>query len=643
MGTVSKSFTFTNGTTADPSQVNTDLDTLYNLVNGNIDDTNVKAGTLTNAIAQEGVTPSKSKGLPYAQDIFGRSFILSGGLPIIDGTNLTQIDVPAYVAYVLQADGSLRRITTTATSFQVGTANGTYYLDLNPDGTFNWSGTHSNQANYIPICTVVADNNIHVSTITDNRPTIINYLDMNNMFPTSLFSAFVLTGLTASKDGTTANKLNVTSGTAYPQQTDATIRQKGIPATSFMTSALNSTYYLDLNPNGSYSFGTSHSTVTNYMPIAQVTTDASGNISGVLDVAQRTLVMLPNLASSALQVGSVQSSKTAPFFDKLAVSGLDGDLTLTTSNTTYDSTNNVYNYTAPRNVMYYHNLTIPAGYIFNVKGSGINVICVSGTLTLNGKISADGVIAGGSAGTEYAQGGAGGKGGGILFVLANTISGNGVISASGAAGGNGITGSTPGSNYADGANGTNGSFLGQSIAAGGGGNHTTSPGTATAPTNLAQLIDYLVTNMISGSTSDLGAAGGGGGTTDGISSYYYSSGAGGAGLIGNGGNGATNNSVSWGNDGTFATGGGGGGGGLAAVYSPNLIPAITIQANGGNGGNSATKGYGGGGGGAGYALTIAPSSSATLQAIGGTAGTSASATTTAASNGGAGITRAVAA
>jgi len=42
-GTVSKTYTFVDGTTASAAEVNTDFDTLYTLVNGNLDNDNVKA------------------------------------------------------------------------------------------------------------------------------------------------------------------------------------------------------------------------------------------------------------------------------------------------------------------------------------------------------------------------------------------------------------------------------------------------------------------------------------------------------------------------------------------------------------------------------------------------------------------------
>lgn len=101
------------------------------------------------------------------------------------------------------------------------------------------------------------------------------------------WTPFVLTGLVATKDGSIANKLDVTEGVAWLRQADQSLGRVAENATSFTTIQISSIYYLDLNPDGTYSFAISHSGQPNYLPIAQVTTDASGNILAVTD--KRTL------------------------------------------------------------------------------------------------------------------------------------------------------------------------------------------------------------------------------------------------------------------------------------------------------------------------------------------------------------------
>lgn len=118
--------------------------------------------------------------------------------------------------------------------------------------------------------------------------------------PDLIGSGFVLSGVTCAKDGTIANQLDVASGEAYLIQTDGTLARCDVAATTFTTSALSTTYFLDLNPDGSWSWGTAHSGVTNRMFIAQATTDASGNILVVTDNRTVAPTILPNVAALRL-------------------------------------------------------------------------------------------------------------------------------------------------------------------------------------------------------------------------------------------------------------------------------------------------------------------------------------------------------
>ena len=97
------------------------------------------------------------------------------------------------------------------------------------------------------------------------------------------WSSFILSGCTPTKDGTVANQLDIASGIAYLRMTDNSVARCDVAATTFTTSTPSTTYYLDLNPDGSWSWGTTHSGVANHQLIAQCTTDGSGNISAVTD------------------------------------------------------------------------------------------------------------------------------------------------------------------------------------------------------------------------------------------------------------------------------------------------------------------------------------------------------------------------
>jgi hypothetical protein len=167
---VTKPYTFQNQTIADAGQVNQNFDALFNAINGNLDSANIKAGGITTTnLANEAVTPAKTEGIPYAQDLFSNGFILNGLTVTKDGSIQNQVNVTAGVVYVKQADGTLRRFAPTATNFRTSTPNNTYYLDFQPDGTWWWNTGHSQQANYINVATVTSDASANVATVTQNQ------------------------------------------------------------------------------------------------------------------------------------------------------------------------------------------------------------------------------------------------------------------------------------------------------------------------------------------------------------------------------------------------------------------------------------------------------------------------------------------
>jgi len=107
---------------------------------------------------------------------------------------------------------------------------------------------------------------------------------LNGINP-DLSGPFVLSGITCTKDGTTANQLDIASGTAYVTMSDGTVGKIAVGAdTSHTTSAISSTYYLFLKNDGTWQWSTTSTGPTNSLPICQATTDGSGNISTVTDV-----------------------------------------------------------------------------------------------------------------------------------------------------------------------------------------------------------------------------------------------------------------------------------------------------------------------------------------------------------------------
>lgn len=114
-----------------------------------------------------------------------------------------------------------------------------------------------------------------------------------NTFPANLYAPFVYTGLNVAVSGTSLDTITVSYGVAYLKQADETLKKVVSYQTDFVSALANATYYLDLNPDGTMSWNTSHSTVADYLPIAEVTTDGVTNILDITDVAVRSAEMLP--------------------------------------------------------------------------------------------------------------------------------------------------------------------------------------------------------------------------------------------------------------------------------------------------------------------------------------------------------------
>ena len=273
-------------------------------------------------------------------------------------------------------------------------------------------------------------------------------------------------------------------------------------------------------------------------------------------------------------------------------------------------------------------------------------IYVSGTLTVNGTITVDTDTGTGGArgldGDDSASGGVGGASGGVAYIFAKIMAGDGTIRANGAAGGNGVTTSVGnGDNGHAGGSGSDIEYYNQLItvtgSTGGSGGTSTSGvhaggagGVAgeALPTGWHNLSELTSRTVILQSG---GGAGGGGSTGD--DNTYLSGAGGGAGgsCGGKGGAGGRGGGTdgTGGNDGGAGGGGGGAGGILIIVTPDNNTSTFTIEANGAAGGNgddnsdndaNAGDGGGGGGGAGGYIITLTDTNFATVQATAGAKG-----------------------
>lgn len=186
-------YILTDNTTADAAQVLADLNAITNVLNGNIDSTNLAADAVATTNLQDGaVTPVKTEGLPWAQDVFGAGYVISGLAATKDGTNASQLDIAAGVAYVPQADGSLKRYSTALATETTLLGTATYYLDLQADGTFSFATGHSSQT-YITIATVTTDGSSNIATVTDTRTLSMAQLNVARVRETELTTTALTT------------------------------------------------------------------------------------------------------------------------------------------------------------------------------------------------------------------------------------------------------------------------------------------------------------------------------------------------------------------------------------------------------------------------------------------------------------------
>lgn len=126
------------------------------------------------------------------------------------------------------------------------------------------------------------------------------YTEATNSFEQDLLTPFVYSGMVCTKDGTIANQLDITAGLAFPMQADNTLRRRGTLATTKTTATPSTTYYLYLQPDGTWYWSTSNSPAANSLAICQVTTDGSGNINagGVTDKRVTTTTLLASMVGS---------------------------------------------------------------------------------------------------------------------------------------------------------------------------------------------------------------------------------------------------------------------------------------------------------------------------------------------------------
>src|SRR5258706_3380997 len=125
-----------------------------------------------------------------------------------------------------------------------------------------------------------------------------------NSIEQHLLKPFVLFGGQGTIHGGLTKQMDVSQCIYFPQQTDNTLRARLVNATFFTTVTASTTYFLDYNPDGTTSFATTHSGVANFVPIASITTDGSGNIAVITDVRPTAVNLFPAFVGAPAFAGT---------------------------------------------------------------------------------------------------------------------------------------------------------------------------------------------------------------------------------------------------------------------------------------------------------------------------------------------------
>ncbi|MDX9703871.1 MAG: hypothetical protein RBU23_12640 [Candidatus Auribacterota bacterium] len=131
MGLITRQYNYVSGQTIRSAEVNTNEITLYNEINGSIEDVNIKSETLTQRVFSDSVNPLVRDAEKY------RSYVASG-LSVSDASDsLAKVNVSAGTIYTLH-NGKLFRQETAGETYSLGEVpQGDYYLFVDYSGNFS--------------------------------------------------------------------------------------------------------------------------------------------------------------------------------------------------------------------------------------------------------------------------------------------------------------------------------------------------------------------------------------------------------------------------------------------------------------------------------------------------------------------------
>jgi hypothetical protein len=151
MGIISKPYNFTTGV-VNPDEANANFDTLFTLVNGELDGSNIADGAIDDDNLNTSISPVKRWGETFRDYVVSDLTVTNVGLDCA---------VLAGIAYV-----SGERIESVGSGHTVQDET-TTYCDLSSDGTFSWNSNASPLSGYLRLAKIVST--AGDCTITDMR------------------------------------------------------------------------------------------------------------------------------------------------------------------------------------------------------------------------------------------------------------------------------------------------------------------------------------------------------------------------------------------------------------------------------------------------------------------------------------------
>ena len=169
MGIVSKPYRFSTGV-IDPDSLNADFDTIYTLVNGGLDGSNIAEGGIEADNLNDSISPDVRWSETFRNYVVSDLVVTDSGLDCV---------VTAGIAYI-----SGNRVTPSSSGHTVAD-DATTYCDLSSDGTFSWNSNASPLDGYLRLWKIVSATGACVLT------------DMRNFSPLSVWDLESSTSVTS--------------------------------------------------------------------------------------------------------------------------------------------------------------------------------------------------------------------------------------------------------------------------------------------------------------------------------------------------------------------------------------------------------------------------------------------------------------